>query len=105
VAEYWLRPKAQSDIDDIWDYTVKTWGVEQARSYLTGLRQVCTQLAENPELGLCRDELHRGLRVYPSGKHLVFYLTRTEGIDIVRILHESMDSRRLINPVPMPPGS
>ena len=36
VAEYWLRPKARSDIDTIWDYTVKTWGVQQARSYLTG---------------------------------------------------------------------
>jgi len=94
VAEYWLRPKARSDTDAIWDYTVKTWGVPQARSYIVGLRKVCTALADNPELGKCRDELHQGLRVYPSGKHLVFYLTIAEGIDIVRILHESMNTHR-----------
>ncbi len=94
MAEYRLRPKARSDIDTIWDYTVKTWGVQQARSYIVGLRDVCTELADNSELGKRRDELHKGLRVYPSGKHLVFYLTTDTDIDIVRILHGSMDTHR-----------
>ncbi len=94
MAEYRLRPKARSDIDAIWDYTVKTWGVQQARSYIAGLRDVCTELADNPELGKCRDELHKGLRVYPYGKHLVFYLTMDKGIDVVRILHGNMDTHR-----------
>ena len=94
MTEYWLRPEARSDTDAIWEYTVKTWGVQQARSYIAGLRDVSTKLTDNPELGKCRDELLQGLRVYPSGKHLIFYLTTAEGIDIVRILHESMDTRR-----------
>jgi toxin ParE1/3/4 len=98
VAEYWLRPKARSDIDAIWDYTVKTWGVQQARSYITGLRDVCTELAENPDLGKRRDELYKGLRVYPSGKHVVFYITMDKGIDVVRILHGSMDTHRHLVP-------
>jgi len=93
VAEFRLRPKARSDIDAIWDYTVKTWGIQQARSYIAGLRDVCTELADNPELGKRRDELHKGLRVYPSGKHVVFYLAVDKGIDVVRILHGSMDTR------------
>jgi toxin ParE1/3/4 len=58
------------------------------------LRDVCTDLADNPELGKCRDELYKGLRVYPSGKHLVFYLIMENGIDVVRILHGSMDVQR-----------
>jgi toxin ParE1/3/4 len=86
VAEVRLRPKARSDIDAIWDYTVATWGVQQARHYLNGLRDVCTELAGNPEPGKCRDELSKGLRVYPSGKHLVFYLVMGKGINVVRIL-------------------
>ena len=94
MAEYWLRPKARSDIDAIWDYTIKTWGVQQARSYITGLRDVCAELAENPDLGKRRDELYKGLRVYPSGKHVVFYITMDKGIDVVRILHGSMDTLR-----------
>ena len=94
MAEYRLRPKARSDIDGIWDYTVKTWGVQQARSYITGLHDVCIELAENPDLGKRRDELYKGLRVYPSGKHVVFYITMDKGIDVVRILHGSIDTHR-----------
>ena len=94
MAEYWLRPKARSDIDAIWDYTIKTWGVQQARCYITGLRDVCTELAESPGLGKRRDELYKGLRVYPFGKHVVFYITMDKGIDVVRILHGSMDTPR-----------
>ena len=70
MAEVRLRPRARADIDAIWDYTITTWGVQQARYYVNGLR------------------------VYPSGKHLVFYLVMENGIDVVLILHGSMDVRR-----------
>ena len=94
MPEYWLRPKAQSDIDDIWGYFYRTWGVQQAHSYLVGISDVCTKLADNSNLGVCRDDLYKGLHVYPSGKHLVFYLTTGKRIDIVRVLHERMDRNR-----------
>lgn len=48
----------------------------------------------NPQLGKVRDDLHSGLRVYPAGKHLIFYLEMDDGIDVVRVLHERMDIRR-----------
>lgn len=92
MPEYRLRPKARGDIENIWNYTYRTWGIRQARHYLNGLRDVCTDLAKNPDTGKIRDDLYTGLRVYPSGKHLVFYLTVENGIDVVRILHERMDS-------------
>ena len=92
MPEYRLRPKARADIESIWNYTSRTWGTRQARHYLNGLRDVCTDLAKQPDMGRIRDDLCAGLRVYPSGKHLVFYLTVENGIDVVRILHERMDS-------------
>ena len=51
-------------------------------------------MTDNPELGKRRDELHKGLCVYPSGKHLVFYLAMDKDIDVVRILHASMNILR-----------
>ncbi len=47
-------------------------------------------LAENPELERIY-EVYEGLRVYPSGRHLIFFLATNEGIDVVRVLHERMD--------------
>jgi len=94
VPEYRLRPKAQADIEDIWNYTGRTWGIRQARKYISALRDACNDLVMNPDIGIIRDDLYTGLRVYSAGKHLIFYLTMERGIDVVRILHERMDSKR-----------
>jgi toxin ParE1/3/4 len=75
VAEYRFRPKARADIEGIWHYTVRTWGGPQARRYLAAIR----------------DELWPGLRAFPSGKHVVYYLVASYGVDVVRVLHERMD--------------
>jgi len=93
VSEYLFRPKAQTDIEGIWNYTCQTWGISQTRHYVKGLRDVCAYLAKNPHVGKTRDDLYAGLHVYPSAKHLIFYLVVEKGIDAVRILHERMDSK------------
>jgi len=92
VTETLFRPKAKSDIDDIWNYTFDTWNIDQADQYIKNLIETCISLAENPRIGISRNELYEGLHMQPSGKHLIFYLIIDDGIDIVRILHECMDS-------------
>ncbi len=87
-----FRPKAKSDIADIWDYTFKTWSIDQADLYIKSLIDICGSLSENSGIGIARNELYEGLHVHPSGKHLIFYLIIDDGIDVVRILHERMDS-------------
>ena len=94
MPEYRLRPKARRDLDRIWDYSVRTWGGRQARRYLTDIRDVLADLAANSHIGKARGDLFEGLRVYPVGRHLIFYLTTDKGIDVVRILHERMDIDR-----------
>ena len=34
MADFSLRPKAISDLEGIWRYTVETWDEEQAEHYL-----------------------------------------------------------------------
>ena len=91
MPEFALRPKARADLEAIWDYTVGTWGREQAKTYLRALNHTFKSVAKKPELGRIYDEVYEGLRVYPSGKHLIFYFSTENGIDIVRVLHERMD--------------
>lgn len=91
MPEFALRPRARRDLDGIWDYTVQPWGRVQAKTYLRALNRAFKTLAKNPELGRRYDDVYEGLRVYPSGKHLIFYFATEKGIDIVRVLHERMD--------------
>lgn len=90
MPEFNLRPAAHADLDGIWEYTRRTWGERQADAYIRMLAAAFESLSAAPGLGLQRDELHPSLRVFRSGKHLIFYLA-TEPLDIVRVLHERMD--------------
>ena len=91
-----LTPRAQSDLDEIWDYTADRWGLDQAETYTRQIAKDIQKVAERPSLGSECKEVRRGYRQYPSGSHVLFYRTTDSGIDVVRILHERMDYERHI---------
>lgn len=86
-----LLPKAETDLEKIWFYTVKTWGIEQANFYIDEIDNVFRLLAEQPSLCRIREELNPPVRIHHHAKHLIVYTEAERSIDIIRILHESMD--------------
>jgi len=91
MADYRVRPRARADLEDIWRYTVETWGQEQADAYLTEIFAGFDRLARNPKLGRDAGEIRAGYSRYPAGKHMIFYRQAKRGfVDIVRVLHERM---------------
>jgi len=91
VPTYQLSESAQQDLREIQRYTRETWGVAQARAYLLELTAAFMKLARRPKLGRQRDDLDLELRSYIAGKHLVFFREASSGIEIIRVLHPSMD--------------
>jgi toxin ParE1/3/4 len=91
VTLYLLRPRAQRDLEEIWEYSAAKWGVDQAEAYIRQIQRTLHLLADEPRLGRSCDNIRPGYRKYPSGSHLVFYRILDHGIDVVRILHQRMD--------------
>ena len=91
MAKYKFRPRALADLNEIWDYTVKTWDEAQAQYYLNGLRDALELIVKQPGLGRQRDDLHPDLLTANYSKHVIFYLHHDWGIDVVRVLHGSRD--------------
>ena len=91
-----LSPRAQTDLDDIWDYTQDRWALDQAETYTRQLWKDIAIVANRPSLGKECTEVRPGYRIYPSGSHVLFYRKTSEGINVVRILHEQMDYQRHI---------
>jgi toxin ParE1/3/4 len=91
VPTYQLSDAAQQDLREIQRYTRETWGVAQARAYLLELTAAFTKLARRPKLGRQRTDLDLKLRSYIAGKHLVFFRETASGIEVIRVLHTSMD--------------
>jgi toxin ParE1/3/4 len=88
---YALRQLARADLEAIWIYTVEQWGVEQAERYLHGVFDCFEELAANPRLGRDRDDVKAGYRSFPQGRHVVFYLIASEGIEVIGVVHQSAD--------------
>lgn len=91
---YKFTERAEGDLASIIDYTLETWGAGQAGKYIDGLEGLAVSLAQTPDLGKAREELHKGLIAFPYERHLLFYRKERHGITIVRILHDSMDTPR-----------
>lgn len=86
-----LSQAAEADLDDIWQYTVATWGVDQAISYTRQFQTAFTRLAAGVVSGRSAEDIRTGYLKITVGKHVAFYLIKAEQIEIIRILHQRMD--------------
>lgn len=92
MAKIVFREKAIQDLSDIWECTVQEWSETQADKYYHSLKYACSELGENPGIGNRYTRISNQLLGLKSGKHIIFYIMITdEEIEIVRIVHESMD--------------
>jgi len=94
VTRFILSPRAQADLDEIWDYTVKHWGVEQAEFYVRQIQTAIEAVAAEPRRGRPCDVIRAGYKKYYAGSHVLFFRLTGNGIDVIRILHRNMDFER-----------
>lgn len=94
VNKYRLSRLAVADLEEIAEYTIDRFGIEQARRYRDGLKTCFVQLANNLTIGRKAEQLKPGLRRFEHQSHVVFYISERESILIVRVLHTSMDVAR-----------
>ncbi len=86
-----FTPKAQRDIEEIWDYSFERFGFEKAEAYLRELQRAAETVAEDPRRGPACDNIRSGYRKSPVGSHILFFRASESRILIVRILHQRMD--------------
>lgn len=99
-----IRPAAEEDLAAIWTAGVADWGAVQADRYIDTLFAVFDLLAAFPQMARERAELRPGVRIHPSGAHLVIYrqIGPSEDaqagaqpggpqIEVIRLLHAHQD--------------
>jgi toxin ParE1/3/4 len=91
VTSYKLAEDADTDLQNIYLYTLENWGEQQAEIYINGLFARFATLASHPEMGRLRTELGKNIRSFVHKRHVVYYIKMTEGVGISRVLHASMD--------------
>ena len=76
-------------------YTQKEQGIKQRDSHLTQLDIAFHTLADNPNKGLNCDAIRIGYCKFRVRTHFIFYrIIDSNDIEIVRVLHDSMDTEK-----------
>ncbi len=91
------RPLAEADILEIWDYIADD-NPAAADRWVDQLDGQFRMLATQPKMGRARDELVPGVRSFPFGRYVVFYVPIDKGIDVVRLLHGARDIDAVFQP-------
>ena len=94
MSNYRLSRLAAADLEEIAEYTIERFGIEQSRRSRDGLKTCFVQLANSPALGKRAEQLIRGLRRFEHQSHVIFYISEPENLLIVRVLHSNMDVPR-----------
>ena len=85
-----LTLDAQQDLRAIRRHTVDTWGQEQSRKYLEGMRDTLELLAEFPGQGLDRSDVGEEVFSFPYGSHMLYYRIEKKQLVVFAVLHQRM---------------
>jgi toxin ParE1/3/4 len=97
-----LSDTAENDYDEILRWTARRFGVAQAAAYGNLIAAVLARLERRPNIAAVhrRHEIGAGLHtlhVGRRGRHIILFRISSElelAIDVLRILHETMDLAR-----------
>ena len=85
-----LSRRAKEDLLEIWEFIADHDEIAADR-YIDHLRDRALELLHFPELGRARNEIFSRLRSLLARNHLLFYRLERQEVQILRILHGSMD--------------
>lgn len=98
-----LGRQAEQDYGQILRWTVRTFGVEQSHIYAKTISLAMQALADGPDIAgsNLREDIAQGIRILHvarmgrKGRHfIVFRAGPGRTIDVLRLLHDSMDLPR-----------
>ncbi|WP_147676204.1 type II toxin-antitoxin system RelE/ParE family toxin [Algibacter pacificus] len=93
--KYRISEQAIIDLNDIWIYTFHKWSKIQADRYYALIIEEIEFIANNYLIGKSVEQTRKNYRVVKVKSHLIFYKKEENNIvEIVRILHQKMDSKK-----------
>ena len=91
---YRLYPKAVEDLESIYLYSSKEFGIKRTEDYILAIDSTFQHLAEDPLISRKCDYIRAHLRAFNVGSHIVFFKITDYGIAVIRVLNQSMDFNR-----------
>ena len=94
---YKLSRLASNDLENIYEYTLKKWSINQAKIYYKLIIEEIENICKNPKLGKSISEVKKNHRQKIIKSHIIIYKQIEDVIYIDRILHGKMNIDKRIN--------
>jgi plasmid stabilization system protein ParE len=86
-----LTNLAKEDLIGIWLYGEMNWGAVSADQYLDSLDEFLETLINSPARFALRRDFKPPVKIATFKSHLVIFLESNRHIQVIRVLHQSMD--------------
>ena len=87
---YKLSPRAETDLQDISDYTFEEYGMDQEEEYMEMLDSNLQRVGDEPgNVGIKRDDVRPGIKSLLAREHKIWFRVVGEDAHVTRVLHQS----------------
>ena len=90
-----ITETALADLDEIWLYIAQDSYPEYADAIIDKLFASFKLVQKNPNMGAKRDDIGKGVRLFPVEKINVIYWLRGSSLEVLRVHHSALDSNTL----------
>lgn len=91
-----FAPEAVEDVRLILEHILQKWSYQQFERYQNALQDTIDHIEESPNSWRSKDreEILPGIRSILVGNHHIYYRSKDNKLQIIRILHEEIDPEK-----------
>jgi len=90
-----FQAAAEADLVDIWLQVADDGGYIRANEYISRLQTICELIAGQPDMGVDRPDIVKGVRSFPVDRYVIYYEHNGSNLSILRIWHTAQDPKVL----------
>lgn len=81
-----ITQHAAKQLKNIYEYSIKNWGLEKAKEYLTNLHKTISLLAHSPSIAM---QYNKNIYYFPSQSHIIYFIQDAKKMIVLTVLHKS----------------
>jgi len=95
VTSVQYQAAAETDLVEIWLQIADDGGYSRADEYISRLQETCELLAGEPDMGVDRPDIAKGIRSFPVDRYVIYYEKHKPKLSVLRVWHTARDPESL----------
>ena len=86
---------AEADLVEVWLQVADDGGPDRADEHILKLQTICELIASQPDMGVNRPEIVKGVRSFPVDRYVIYYEHYGPTLSVLRVWHAAQDPELL----------